>query len=593
MKKYQFIIVLIVIVLVISLVGIGSSYSAAPPSPDADQPEFAGRPTFIPISPLPTFLSFVADIPDPNLNEALHQELGKPLSQDIYFFELAGLTGTLYFDNKDISDAQGIQYCTGITGLSMQNNNLTSMPDFTYTTGLTNISLQYNDFTEFPMGLCNAPNLSSVNLSNNPIASVDAGISAFSSLDKLWLESCSFSSFPTELTTLPNLTELRLNDNDLGSIPPGINSLNDLRVLYLNDTGLSSLPSQLYTMSSIKTLSLDDNSLDSLSTAISGMNHLEYLMISRNNLEELPEELFELSSFISLIANENSLYSLPDNIGACCAIEQITARQNRITRLPANIGDASNLYLLDVMVNRIRKLPSSFDDKAYDFINVEFNFIDMTPGTDSRTIMDNTTSSTKYFERQLKPIEEVNATPSDTSILLEWDAGTDGSSGGAAWNVDSYNVYLSDSYTKLEELLPTELSYEHTGLTPETTYLYHVGVDYHVVVPSHSIDTIIRAYTDAEPTTLSAAEASASPTASATAESGTPTSIPEETEAAQESETPSAVEIDMTDDDSSGLPVWAIIVICVLGAGVIATGVTLIVLKTKGNKKKADFQKRA
>ena len=409
----------------------------------------------------------------------------------------------------------------------------------------------------------------------------------------MWFESCSLSSFPEALTTLPNLTELRLNDNNLGSIPPDINSLNSLRVLYLNNTGLSSLPNQLYTMSSLKTLSLDGNSLGSLSPAISGMNHLEYLMISRNNLEALPEELFEIPSFISLIANENSLYSLPDNIGTCCAIEQITARQNRITRLPANIGDASNLYLLDVMVNRIKELPSSFDDKAYDFINVEFNFIDMTPSSDSRTIMDNTTSSTKYFERQLKPIEEVTATPSDTSILLEWDAGTNGSSGGATWNVDSYNVYLSDSYTKLEELLPTELFYEHTGLTPETTYLYHVGVDYHVVVPSHSIDTIIRAYTDVEPTTLAAAEASASPTATTASESEAPMGVPEETEAAEESETPSAVEIDVTGEDSPGLPVWAIIVICVLGAGVIATGAILIVLKTKGNKKKADFQKRA
>ncbi len=593
MKRSQFIIVLIVIVLVVSLVGVGVSYSASPPEPNADQPEFAGRPTFIPFSPFPTLPSLVADIPDPNLDEALHQELGKPMSQNIYYMELAGITGTLYLDNKDISDAQGVQYCTSITGLSMQNNNLTSMPDFTYTTGLTNISLQYNDFTEFPLGLSSAPNLSAVNLSNNPITSVGAGISAFSSLDKLWLESCSFSSFPEALTTLPNLTELRLNDNTLSSVPSSINSLNDLRVLYLNNTGLSSLPDQLYTMSSIKTLSLDDNNLDSLSTAISGMNHLQYLMISRNNLEALPEELFEISSFISLIANENSLYSLPDNIGTCCAIEQITARQNRITRLPVNIGDASNLYLLDVMVNRIRELPSSFDDKAYDFINVEFNFIDMTPGSDSRTLMDNTTSFTKYFERQLKPIEEVTATPSDTSILLEWDAGTNGSSGGATWNVDSYNVYLSDSYIKLEELLPTELSYEHTGLTPETTYLYHVGVDYHVVVPSHSIDTIIRAYTDVEPTTLSAIEASPSPTTTTTAESETPTSVPEETEVVEVSETPSAVEIDVTDEGYPGLPIWAIIVICVLGAGVIATGATLIIFKVKGNKKKADFQKRA
>ena len=577
MKRYQFIIVLIVVVLVVSLVGIGVSYSASPAPPGQERPELGGRPTFIPLSPLPTFFSLVADIPDPNLDEALHQKLGKPMSQDIYYMELAGITGTLYLDNKDISNAQGVQYCTSITGLSMENNNLTTMPDFTYTSGLEFISLRYNDFTEFPMGLCTAPNLLSVNLSNNPISSVGAGISSFNSLGKLWLESCSFSSFPTSLTTAPNLCELRMGDNNLGSIPTSIDNLGCLNTLYLPDCGISSIPSQLYSMTSMKSLDLSGNDISSLSPDISGMNSLEYLMISRNNLEALPQELFDLPHFKALIANENSLYSLPDLGGT--AIEQITVRQNRITRLPSDIGDASNLYLIDVMVNRIRELPSSFDDKSYDFINVEFNFIDMAPGSDSRTIIDNTTSFNKYFERQLKPIEEVTAVPSDTSIALSWTPGEDGSSGGATWNVDSYKVYLTDSYTLVDELLPTELTYEHTGLTPETTYLYHVGVDYHVVVPSHSIDTTIRAYTDIEPTTL--AEIEATPAASAGQE--TPTAAPQESAEVQESPTPGAVEIDITDEDSSsGLPVWAIVVICVLGAGVLAAGATLIVMKVKG-----------
>lgn len=612
MKRYQFIIVVIVVILITTLLGVGVSQSASPPSPPNYEEPMMTWLTFVPI---PTSITLYVTIPDPNLNEALHQKLGKPMSEGILAIELAGLTGDLYLENKNISNAEGIQYCTSISGLYMDNNDLTSLPDMSGMTGLTSTSFAYNDFTEFPTGLVDAPNLSGVTLDYNPISSVSSSVSSMTALIYLSMNNCSFSSFPESITGIPNLQTLRMVNNSLGSVPNSITAMGSLRELRLENTGLNEFPSALYGMSHITSLNLNDNSISSISESISGMSNLEYLFLSKNDLKYLPDEICSLTHLKGLYADENSLYALPSNIGST-NIEHLSARLNRISRLPSSIGSASSLYLLDVMVNRIKELPSSFDDKSYDFINIDFNFIDMSPGSDSRTIIDNTTSFTKYFERQLKPIEEVIAEPTAQSVVLTWDAGEDGTgTGGSTWNVDSYNVYLieaGNTYTKLEQLLPTELTYEHTGLTPETTYLYRVGADYHVVEPGHGIDTIIRAYTEVEPTTLALAE-EASPSPSTAAETEAPsaetteppsetatqegsaveTEPPSETDTeAMDEETKEAIEIDIPSDGSNkGLPVWAIIVICVLGAGVIGTGIALIVIKKKGGKN--DYAKRA
>ncbi|MBT3320082.1 MAG: leucine-rich repeat domain-containing protein [Clostridia bacterium] len=602
MKRFVFVLVVITVILVTSLVGVGVSLSEESRVSDETGVSLSPKPTFIPtltfiptitFIPLPTMLSLYVNIPDPNLDLALHQEVGKPMSQKILYIELAGLTGDLYLGGKGISNAEGVQYCTNISGLIMDGNNLTTLPTMNYMNGLAYVSMSDNDFSMFPPSLATAPNLQSINLSDNPISSVGAIIGTMGTLQSLWLEDCALNSFPGNVANVTSLRRLNLNNNDIGTIPAAIANLTNLTHLHMNSNGISELPSALYSMSNLKTLEVSDNGIDSISTSISGMTSLEYLMINDNDLQSLPSELFAIGSFKAIIAIRNSLYSLPSNIGSS-NIEQITVRENRITHLPSNIGDAANLYLVDVMVNRLRELPSSFDDKSYDFINLEFNFLDVTPGSDARNIIDNTTTFTLYYERQLKPIDEVIAVPTDVSVALSWDAGMDGAQGGASWTVEKYSIYLSNSYTKIGETLPTEFMFEHTGLTPETTYLYHVGVDYHVVVPSHSIDTMIRAYTDAEPTTL-AEGAMTSPTESAQAteapaeEEMTPEQLAEQ-EAAQAAAAAAEAaalgeEIGLDNGEKPGLPIWAIIVICVLGTAVVGTGAGLVIMKVKGGKK--------
>lgn len=623
MKRYQFIIVVIVIILATALLGTGISQSASPPSQaDYEVPLVSGWLTFVPI---PTTITLFVNIPDPNLNEALHQKLGKPMSEGILAVELAGLTGDLYLVNKNISNAEGIQFCSNISGLYMDNNNLNSLPDMSGMAKLATATFDYNNFTEFPTGIIPAPLLARLSFTNNPMSSVTPQISTMMHLISLNISDCAFTSFPQEITQLSQLETLRAENNIFGSVP-NIENISMLHELRLSNTGLNEFPTGIYQLPNLRNLFIHNNQISSISSDIITLSNLMYLSIGNNELKSLPSELFDISSFVGLHADSNSLYSLPDNL-VNLNIEHISVRNNRISHLPSNIGYASNLLLLDVMANRLKELPSSLDQKSYNYINVEFNFLDITPGSDTRTIINNTTSGTKYFARQLKPIEEVIAEPSAQSVVLSWDSGEDGTgTGGSTWSVDSYNVYLiepGNTYTKLEQLSPTELTYEHTGLSPETAYLYRIGVDYHVVAPGYGLNTVIRAYTEVEPTTLALAEeASPSPSAEISspspgvaAETEPPTEDTTQESASAKTEQPSedniqttnasgdeniepddktkeVIEIDMTSDNSNGgLPIWAIIVICVLGAGVIGTGIALIIIKKKGGKK--DYPKRA
>ncbi len=561
MKRFVFVLVVVVIILVSTLAGIGVSLSGGKAADEGQYVSLLPKVTFIPIQtyvplltivPLPSGLSMVVNIPDPNLNQELHLKVGKPMSQNLTTSDLAGLTGALYLVDKNISNAEGIQYCTNISSLLMEKNNLTSLPNMKYMNELTFVSMKSNKFTSIPSTITNLVSLERLNFARNYIEEI-----------------------PAAIANLTNLTHLNLNQNKIDEIPIA-----------------------LYNMSGMKILELGNNDIDSISSNISGMNNLEFLAIYENNLESLPTELFSLSRFKTITASSNSLYSLPNNI-AGSNIEDISVDDNRITRLPSNIGSASHLKFFDVSINRLRNLPSSFDDKDYTHLALEFNFLDVSVGSSTRAIIDNTTATvSKYYKRQLKPIDNVTAVPTDVSIALSWDAGEDGAKDGATWDVNSYKVYDA-LYSLAGETLPNVLEYQHTGLTPQTTYIYHVGVEYHLVLPSYGLDKMIRAYTDVKVTTLPTQEmaaANATPSANAVqtpvpAEEEMPQEESEAIQSAQVVATPSTqIGIDNI-NDKPALPIWSIVLICVVCTATLGTGGALVLMKVRAAK--GNFSKRA
>ncbi|XZM35294.1 leucine-rich repeat domain-containing protein (plasmid) [Clostridium perfringens] len=91
-----------------------------------------------------------AEIPDPNLKEALNQEIAKQTrtqrskNQVIYISELKDLKGFLDLHAKGIKDLTGIENLTGIDTLNVNGNHITDVSPLSSLTNLQSLLINYN-----------------------------------------------------------------------------------------------------------------------------------------------------------------------------------------------------------------------------------------------------------------------------------------------------------------------------------------------------------------------------------------------------------------------------------------------------------------
>ena len=76
--------------------------------------------------------------PDSNLEAAIREAIGKPTGK-IDEVDLVGLT-TLDAENRGISELSGLEYCTDLTWLNLNDNNISNLSPLTNLTGLQVVS---------------------------------------------------------------------------------------------------------------------------------------------------------------------------------------------------------------------------------------------------------------------------------------------------------------------------------------------------------------------------------------------------------------------------------------------------------------------
>ena len=72
---------------------------------------------------------------DRNLEAAISDALGKPVGEEITSDELAELT-TLRAERSDITDLSGLEYCTNLTGLYLDGNQISDISPLVENSGL-------------------------------------------------------------------------------------------------------------------------------------------------------------------------------------------------------------------------------------------------------------------------------------------------------------------------------------------------------------------------------------------------------------------------------------------------------------------------
>ncbi|MCC6489217.1 MAG: SBBP repeat-containing protein, partial [Candidatus Hydrogenedentes bacterium] len=152
--------------------------------------------------------ALVVTFPDPNLEAAIREAIGKPTGH-IYDTDLVGLT-TLNASGRGIVNLEGLQYCFGLTNLNLYYNQITSIDRLGGLTNLRYVELGRNQIASID-GLAGLTNLRDLHLYSNQITSIDP-LAGLGNLTNLYLYNNQIASIDA-LAGLINLRSLLLYHN--------------------------------------------------------------------------------------------------------------------------------------------------------------------------------------------------------------------------------------------------------------------------------------------------------------------------------------------------------------------------------------------
>ena len=193
------------------------------------------------------------EIPDPNLERAIREELGLPshlpVTQQV-MLQLFGLSA----EDAQIKNLTGIEYAQNLEGLHMRNNTVSDL------TPIADLS-----------------RLESLELSRIPIEDLSP-IEDLTELRELYLSGCGI----TDITPIQNLTKLvvlNLGGNRITDLRP-LSNLTALETLWLQANYIVDI-SPLANLTQLKDLNLVDNQIKNVG-ALANLTRLERLAISAN-----------------------------------------------------------------------------------------------------------------------------------------------------------------------------------------------------------------------------------------------------------------------------------------------------------------------
>ena len=242
-------------------------------------------------------------------------------------------------------------------------------------TQLQDLDLSGNYLSSLPKReLCNVPELRSLNVSANEMATVlDIGSDCLlEHLEVLDVSSNEITALEGNIDFMPGLKELYLGSNFIRQCDVLVlESAAALEVLDLSDNQILELPTGIFEkLQKLIVLSLANNSLTTLEAhLLDGLSSLEILDLSGNNLSELSSRLFaDLANLVELVLSQNRLSgSLQANLFTPLSELQALKLDNNqlenFSALSAEEGSSSSnnnkLRELDLSNNRLATLGST------------------------------------------------------------------------------------------------------------------------------------------------------------------------------------------------------------------------------------------
>jgi internalin A len=354
---------------------------------------------------LPLILGEVVTFPDPNLEAAIRDAIGKPTG-DIYQSDLDNLT-SLDAGSRNIIDLTGLEHCTSLTWLSLWDNQISDISPLSSLTSLTWLDLYYNQISDISP-LSSLTSLTGLSLWDNQISDISP-LSSLTSLTWLSLWDNQISDI-SPVSSLTSLTGLDLGDNQISDISP-LSNLTSLTVLSLGDNQISDI-SPLSNLTSLTRLYLGYNQISDISP-VSNLTSLTDLVLGDNQISDIsPVSNLTSLTWLYLVDNQISDISPVSNL---TSLTWLYLEYNQISDI-SPVSNLTSLTWLDLGSNQISDISPVSNLTSLTYLWLDDNQIsDISP-------VSNLTSLTWLYlgGNQISDISPVSNLTSLTWLYL-WD----------------------------------------------------------------------------------------------------------------------------------------------------------------------------
>jgi uncharacterized repeat protein (TIGR02543 family) len=185
--------------------------------------------------------------PDPNLETAIRQAIGKP-SGDIYDTDLLPLT-ILQVPHKSVSNLSGLEYCTNLQILYLQDNQIADISALASLTKLQTLWLDYNQISNIST-LASLTNLQKLDLGNNYKISNISALVNLTKLQTLFLDNNQIADISALVTNqgLASGDDVNLQYNYL-DVTAGSQDMADIQTLINRGVNVTYLPQYQFSLS--------------------------------------------------------------------------------------------------------------------------------------------------------------------------------------------------------------------------------------------------------------------------------------------------------------------------------------------------------
>ena len=384
--------------------------------------------TFSEVSDIPD--DYIVVFEDPNLEQVVRETINKPTGL-LYLSDVIGIT-TLFAFFRGIESLEGIQYLQDLQYLQLTANQVSDISPLANLTNLQELYFGCNQVSDIS-ALANLTNLRNLFFRNNQVSDISA------------------------LANLTNLRWLEFPDNQVLDIS-ALSNLTNLQDLGFHNNQVSDI-SALANLTNLRWLGFPENQVSDIS-ALSNLTNLQGLIFGRNQISD-----------ISALANLTNL-------------QDLGFHNNQVSDISA-LSNLTKLDWLDFTDNQVLDISGLVNNHGLgpgDFIGMQWNFLDLTPG--SQNMQDIETLISRGVEVLYSPQNEQGTTLT-SPIIYYFTANPstiiEGDSSILNWEVsNATNVTINQGIGSVSLFGSTSVS--PTASTTYTLTAYNVDVSSNATV---------------------------------------------------------------------------------------------------------------